>query len=279
MEISRQQILFYVIFILCIILITFYYTKYIKNTLYENFDNSKTNYLSAFNDSEIPNLSSKNAINTQLQSINTIFDKYKTLDPAITVNNNELICDSWVGYDTTDTSNPYDSTLNNCKVVEESGTGDKQCLSDNVLISCSNFFNDGIINKLTSIDLSIIKKNTRDKIIRNSNLLFKTIDKKSNEIDFVLNVLIDKLKLKEQQSYFIKYNNGNLNDKTKIVNKTTEEYEQNENNININQVNFSNFLSKNNTNIKKLNFYYNIIIGLIITIIVIGILNIFITDM
>ena len=129
------------------------------------------------------------------------------------------------------------------------------------------------------IDLKTLKNNTRDRIIRNIGQLFSTLDTQSNKIDSVLNTLLDKLKLEEQQLYFIKYNNGNLDDKTKLVNKTTEEYEKNENDINVNQVNFTNFLSKNNNNINKINFYYKIIIGVIITIIIVGIFNIFITEM
>ena len=227
MDISRQQILLYIIFTLCIIFIVVYYYKYIntinyinnKNNIIENFYNSNGNgngngnYLSAFNNSEIPNVSARNALNTQLESVNTIFDKYGILDSSITVNNNGVICDSWDNYsvnaNTSNTmnipntpnslnataSNPYDSSLNSCKPVQGSNTSDEQCLSNNMLTSCSNYFTDGKLNKLITIDLKTLKNNTRDRIIRNIGQLFSTLDTQSNKIDSVLNTLLDKLKL------------------------------------------------------------------------------------
>ena len=298
MILSREQLLCYFIFILCISLITFYYIRngtHGKNKLFENFEtkinNPTNNNLLPFNDNEISNISAKNSINDRMSTLASIFNNYKTLDPAITTNNKGLMCESWAGYNvnanttntmntsvTSNTNNPYNSSLNNCLLVNNSNSTDPQCLSENVLTSCSNFFNDGYINKLTSVDINILQKNTREKIISNSMQLIKTLEKQSGEIDSILNILLDKLKLEQQQIYFIKYNTGNLDYKTKLVNKSTEEYEKNENNINVNQVNFSNLLSKNNNNINKINFYYKVIIGIIITIIVVLVLNIFMSS-
>ena len=280
MILSREHILCYFIFILCISLITFYYIKKNKNISLENFkDDTNNDELKSFNDTEISKPSVKNAINDKIKSFTSAFDKYSVLDPAITANNNGVICDRWDGYggENTDT-NPFNSSLNSCKLVNNSNTTVPQCLTNNILISCDMFFNDGIINDLTSIDIISLKKNIRDNIIRNCQQLISSLDKSSVEIDLIIESLLDKLKVEEQQLYFIKYNISNLDDKTKLVNKTTEEYIKNENDINVNQVNFTNFLSKNNTNTNKINFYYKIIIGLIITLIVIGIFNIFLSN-
>jgi hypothetical protein len=305
MILSREQVLCYFIFILCISLITFYYIRNGtgKNKIFENFvnptvnptnnpsNNPTNNNLSPFNDTEISNMSAKNSVNDRLPTLSSIFDKYSTLDPAITVNNDGFICDSWGNYNvnanTTNTmntpisnnnNNQYNSSLNSCKIINSSNSPVPQCLSNNNLTSCSSFFSDGYINKLTSIDINTLQKNTRSKIIRNTVQLIKSLEKQNREIDLILDILLDKLKLEDQQLYFIKYNTGNLDDKTRLVNKTKEEYEKNENSINVNQINFSNFLSKNNNNITKINFYYNIIIGLIITIIVVGIINFFMSE-
>jgi len=218
-----------------------------------------------FDDSEIPNISTKNSINKQLPSINSLFNKYSILDPAININNNGVLCD--------------DITSNTCKLLDNSNTSFPQCISNNIMTSCSNFFSDGYINKQTNIDVASLTKQTRDNIIRNSKELISNLDKKNKQITFFLDTLIDKIKLNEQQLSFIKYNTSSIDDKKKLVNKSTEEYEKNENNININQVNFSNFLLKNNNNTNKINFYYNIMIGIIITIVIIGIFNIFVSDM
>ena len=73
---------------------------------------------------------------------------------------------------------------------------------------------------------------------------------------------------------FIKYNTANLDDKQKLIDKTTKEFEKNENEVNINKINFSRILASNSSNDSKSSLYYKIIVGLLITIIVLGVLYI-----
>ena len=144
--------------------------------------------------------------------------------------------------------------------------------------SCSFFFSDGYINSLTKIDINTIKDIIRNNIIRECSELIKDIDKRSSDIDTSLDILFDKINLEKEQNTFIDYNKFNIEDKSKLVNKTAEDFEKNENDINVKQTNFSNFLEKNKNNDKKNKLYYNIIIGLIVTIVIFGIFNIFITE-
>jgi hypothetical protein len=286
MGITNNQIKIIVIFLICIGIITILYIKYDSygNSIYENFQDSKTtdsNKITSFDDSEIPNLIAKNNINNQISTLETIFNKYAILDPAISVNNNGLTCSNWSNYnidDTTDTSDTSDTT-NNCKIVQGSESNDPQCLVNNVLTSCNNFYKDGYINKLSSINIKNMQNIMRNNIIRNSKLLINNINKKNKNIDNILNLLLQQLDLEKQQQYFIKYNKGNIDDKTKLVNNTSQKFEKNENDINVNQINFSNFLEKNKNNDKKINLYYKILIYLIIAIIIIGIFNILVTKM
>ena len=263
MILSREHILFYFIFILCISLITFYYIKNYNSNIYENFyfETNNTNYLNQFNDSEISNIKLKNEINNNLNSITTILNKYSVLDPAININNTGNICDN--------------TLLNNCKIKDPNNTTDYTCLNNGIDASCSNYF-DNTIKKLINIDISSLR--TRDNIILHSLQLIKNIKNQNNEIKLILDSLLDKINIKDQQKMFINYNIANLNDKKTLVNKTTEIYEKNENDININEINFKNFVSKNNNNISKINLYYKILIGIIITIIIIGVFNLFISD-
>ena len=291
MGITNNQIKIIVIFLICIGIITILYIKYDSygnsiygNSIYENFQDSKTtdsNKITSFNDSEIPNLIAKNNINNQISTLETIFNKYAILDPAISVNNNGLTCSNWSNYnidDTTDTTDTSDTT-NNCKIVQGSESNDPQCLVNNVLTSCNNFYKDGYINKLSSINIKNMQNIMRNNIIRNSKLLINNINTKNKNIDNILNLLLQQLDLEKQQQYFIKYNKGNIDDKTKLVNNTSQKFEKNENDINVNQINFSNFLEKNKNNDKKINLYYNILIYLIIAIIIIGIFNILVSKM
>ena len=263
MILSREQILSYFIFILCISLITFYYIKNYNSNNYENFYNfNKFNYLNEFNDTEISNITLKNEINSNLNSITTILNKYSVLDPGINVNNTGNICDS--------------ALSNDCSIKDPSKTTDYTCLNGGIDTSCSNYF-DKTIKKLIKINLSSLR--IRDNIILQSSQLIKNIASQNNEIKLILDSLLDKINIKDQQKTFINYNISNLDDKKTLVNKTTEDYEKNENDININEINFKNFVSKNNNNISKINLYYKILIGIIITIIVIGLFNLFITEM
>jgi hypothetical protein len=266
MILSREQILCYFIFILCISLITFYYINSYKNKnnnnkLYENFVNSNSNYLNLFDDTEIPNITLKNAINSKIPIIKKFLNNYSMLDPGINVNNKSVLCDNLPS--------------NNCTIKSTATSNDASCLSGNIPTSCSYFFNK-YVKTLANINLNSI--GTRENIIRNASQLMNDIDAKFIEVNTILDILVNKINLQAQQNTFITYNITNLNDKTKLVDKTTEEYEKNENDININQINFTNFLSMNNKNVNKVNLYYYAIISIVILIIIVGIFNIFMSN-
>ena len=126
MSLSTDHLICYIIFILCIGLITYCYCY---NKYNENFETNPdiipdTNTMIMFNDSEISNISTKNSINKQLPSINSLFNKYSILNPAININNNGVLCD--------------DITSNTCTPLDNSNTSFPQCISNNIMTSCSN---------------------------------------------------------------------------------------------------------------------------------------------
>ena len=60
--------------------------------------------------------------------------------------------------------------------------------------------------------------------------------------------------------YFIDYNNNNLEDKKTLYDKTIQEFEKSENNVNIKKVQFQDFLEKkkcNENQIRYLLYYIN----------------------
>jgi len=265
----KDHMTIYSIFIIAIVLCIIYYKKYIQNDT-EHFNDGTYTGKTEFNNDQISNTSMLNAINEMMKALDIVFNRFSVIDPAISINNNETICDNWNTYN----NNEFASSLNTCKIIEGSESNQPQCLNNNILTSCSNFFQDGTINKYSNIDIQTLKTNTMDKILADCKDLIIHIATQSAVIDSVLNLLIGKLDLEKQQMGFIKYNTANLDDKQKLIDKTTKEFEKDENEVNINKVNFSRILASNSSNDAKSSLYYNIIVGLLITIIVLGVLYI-----
>ena len=108
--------------------------------------------------------------------------------------------------------------------------------------------------------------------------LNNNLNKIELEMTNILNDYIEKRNLENQQLYFINYNNSNLDDKKKIFDKANKEFEKTENNVGINKIQFQQFIKTNNINDNKVNNYYTYIIWLIVSIIIMGLLNFFFSD-
>ena len=89
----------------------------------------------------------------------------------------------------------------------------------------------------------------------------------------ILTDYISKRNLENQQLYFIKYNEYNLDDKQKMIDKTNKEFEKTENDVNINKIQFQQVADQNTLNDTKKAKYYNYSFYLIIFIIIVGFLN------
>ncbi len=256
MELTTCQINLYIIFFLIILLITLFYSS---NNLIniESFEDSTSSI--TLDDSVTQNM-----VNGYISNVSGILNKYKNIDVPIIINNINTICDPWGNYK----NGKYKLNTNQCLIVQ----GQRSCLSNSNLVSCSKYYDDNI-NALNKIDTNKILKSIKDKIVIDYDHVNKTIIEKNKNIYVILKNLIDKRNLENQQLYFIEYNDSNLNDKKKLVSKSTDEFEKAENNVNLNQLNFSIFLDQNNNNDNKTNLYYKIIIGIIISIIIIGVLN------
>jgi hypothetical protein len=267
----------FTIFLLCICIITYYYNT--KNELFIDPTSlptptptpTQTQTSSKISTDELPNTLVNQTANEHITTLNGIFGKYNTinLDPGIMINNDGTICDQWSVYN----NNKYSQFGNTCQIVPESGSTDYQCLVDNKLTSCNNYYQDGNIANYTNINTEKIKNEFIAEIKNNGSNLINIITSKSSIINKNIDSLKQQLDLQNQQAYFVKYNTKNLDDKQYIINKSTKDFEKHENDVNINKINFSNFLEQNNINEKKQNLYYKIILGLIITLIVLGGLN------
>ena len=286
MNITLFQITLYIIFIISIIIIGYYSLNTLNNT--ESFDigpvstqPQNTEPLLTLTDLQLENelnnidikdISVKNKLIDYLKTLYNIIDKYKTIDAPITVNNNGTMCENWNMYD----NGKYKADGNSC--IKLDGKGNRKCLNNNILVSCNNYFKDGKINNLNSINIKEIFDSAKYNMLIDTAKITEELYMKKNDIDIVLNDLIAKRNLENQQLYFIDYNNNNLDDKKKIFNKYNEDFEKSENEVNINKIQFQQFLETNQSMTENKNKYYNYMIWIIILIFIVGILNFLFTE-
>ena len=290
MILSSCQINLYIVFFLIILLITLYYS--INNYSINNYNyiisslkNIETFEISVPSDTgvTVPNItiskpiiklneaSIENIINSNISKLSDILNKYTNLDAPIIINNKKTICDEWGNYN----NGKYKLNTNQCLIEQ----GQRSCISNSKLVSCSNYYNDGKINSFNNIDPNNILKLASDRISLDYNNIKIDIIEKTTNIYSILNNLIDKRNLENQQLYFIEYNNSNINDKMKLIDKSKNEFEKEENNVKLNQMNFSIFLDQNNNNNNKKNLYYKILLGIIVIIIIVGLLNLLFSEL
>jgi hypothetical protein len=261
----KTVIKFIILIIGCIFLISYYYNNYVKEPFVDENSNDNNKKINInISDSSMNRI----AINN-LRILNTILNTYSNLDAPITINNDGDICSQWGEY----SNSKYSSFDNKCLVTDPTNNTRKCLNTSGDLSSCSNYYSDNTIDKLNIIDTKQIFDIAQNSIQTASIGIIEDISAKTDVLDVLINDIISKKNIEKQQLYFINYNKINLNDKQKAIDKTTDEFEKTENDININKINFDNFLSKNELNNIKQNTYYKIILGLIIVIVIIGVLN------
>ena len=282
MKLSSIQILLYIIFIISVIVISYYYSNnsYNINTI-ENFNNKdltldELKFQNDLENMDIKDIEIKTKIVNYLKKLQIMLKQIEKLNVPININNNGKLCNDWGMYD----NGKYIKDKNNCiKIHNKRHT---QCLSNNILTSCSHYYydnNGNNINKLSKIDIKDIMDTIKSNIILDLKSTENDISNFNDNIDNVLNDLISKANLEKQQKYFIDYNNNNLNDKKILFDKTNKEYEKSENNVNINKIQFQEFLEKKEIINKKSNYYYYYIKLLIILLIFVGMLNFMFTEL
>jgi len=304
MKVTSIQIVLYLIFIVCILLISYYYTSittyttthkqiyntpnnpFIYNTTIKKSNQTKTKTKEGFtDDTNVSNDALKEEINSQLNKLNitdvitqnkiftyitslaTLLNKYNNIDAPITINNNGKICENWGNY----SNGAYNASLNSC--IKLPGQNDRSCLNNNSLVSCSKYYSDGQIEDLNNINTNDLVNNSKYNIYLGINDINTNVNKANIDMSKIVTDYISKRNLENQQKFFIKYNEYNLNDKKKMIDKTNKEYEKTENDVNISKINFQQTVEQNNKNDAKKNKYYYYIVYTVILIIIVGLLN------
>jgi hypothetical protein len=273
--ITSIQILVYIIFIIFIILIGYFFTNTNTNTK-EGFTVAEDTLRLTINNEldklNINNIDIQSKLYNYLSSLTNILNKYKITDAPITLNNDGNLCEYWNMYE----NGLYKDKNTSCIIIP--GHSARKCLNNNSLTSCSNYYDDGEINKLNNINTLDILNSAQYNIFLGVSKLNSDLVKYNNDMTNKLNDFIAKRNLENQQLYFINYNNSNLDDKKKIFDKSNKDFEKSENEVNINKIQFQQLVKTNSTNDNKLTKYYNYITWLIISILVIGLLNFFFSE-
>ncbi len=295
MKLSTTQILLYIIFIISVIVISYYYTNCNSNNNINNntINNNTINTVENFNNrnlslnelkldnelesNDINDIEVKTKLINYLTDLQKLLKKTETMDVAISINNNGNICDDWGMY----SDGKYKYNNNNCIKINNSNK--RRCLSNNILTSCSNYYKDdeqgNNIDKMLKIDTEEIMDRVKYNTFTGFKITRSELSKYNDDIDNVLSDLISKRNLENQQLYFIDYNNNNLNDKKNLFDKTNKEFEKAENDVNINKIQFHEFLEKKEILNKKNNSYYYYVKILIILLIVVGLFNFMFTEL
>ena len=275
MKLTSTQIVLYIIFIISIVLISYYYTN---NT--ESFISNDNNVLTAeeqqidnlLEERGIKDIKMKNKIMTNVIELQSRLKSINSLDVPISINNNGKVCDDWYMYD----NGKYKDNNNNC--IKINNSTERKCLSNNILASCSDYYEDGMIDNLNTFDINTLIVNFLNNIIISAQTLNDDISEYDTNITTILTNLIEKRNLEIQQLYFIDYNNKNLDDKKILFNKTNTKFEKSENEININKIQFQDFLDKKKILSKQKDTYYNYIKWLIILLLIVGFFNFMFTE-
>lgn len=264
MKLTSFQILVYIIFIICIVLISYYYTNQYGTEGFGNDEDLTQDINTNLEKLNITDDGIKSSIHNYIKTFAHFLDTYKKIEIPITVNNNG-ICSDWGSYN----NNQYQNQKNNCITIEN----DKKCLSNNALVSCSNYYDDGIINNLSNINVQTILDTVKYNIFTELNGINADINAKNDEIKKVLDDLILKRNLENQQKFFIDYNTKNIEDKKYLLNKNSDEFEKSENEVNINKIQFEQNIILNRSTINRMNLYYTMITWIIFLLIVVGLMN------
>ena len=147
-------------------------------------------------------------------------------------------------------------------------------VSCNKLFDATDIYGNQIIDTNKSINTLELLSSTTQKIVSNINTIVNDITNKKNALQTLLTNIITTRTFEKQQIDFITYNEFNTKQKQKHINTIENNIQETQKDINIKQLNLTNFVSSSSINDNKLSFYYKCIKYLLIIIILVIILNI-----
>ena len=223
----------------------------------------------------IPDITTKNIVVQSLKDLKTGLQRFSNIDAPISINDDGNTCTTWGNYN----NGKYRANDNNCIIVDNTNNIRKCLRANGGLATCNNLYSDGYIDRMNNIDTQPLMEQIQAEIIFNIGNSNLDLDSKSTAIDGFINDLVTKRNLENQQLYFINYNTDNLQEKQNNMDKINTDVSEKQTEVNLNQVSFSQFLATNSRNDNLNNIYYNVGIGLVISIVVVGILNVLFSNL
>jgi hypothetical protein len=197
-------------------------------------------------------------ITNSLIPLKAILDKYKNLEIPISITDEFNICKPWGVYE----NSKYLSQDNICINVDNSGM--RKCLSgdNNVLSSCNNLFRNGVIDNNNTVATDNMYNVAFNKMRSGMVEIYSLKESKDAELTDKIQKATKYSDIKNQQLALINKNSVGLEDKRKLFTKKTDELENRQNQIELNQEKFNLFMDNNNKLTARLALYKKIIIGL-----------------
>ena len=218
--------------------------------------------------SDVSDSTTRDILQTQLTNLQTLLNRYATLDTPIVMNDDGQVCAMWGDYD----GSRYRQEQNQCVALDN--TNILKCLdATGTPSTCNNIMADGYINRKSNINYNPILDSAASTVINAIPNITSQIDNMNNIANTIITSLTDRGSIQLQQQDILKNNNENMVYKNKLMNDNTEKLSKTQNETNINQNNFSSFINQISNSDSTANTYFKIIIGLLIAIVLMGILN------
>lgn len=242
-----------------------------KHVFKEGFETTQPLELSATIKNQLSSVSDSTThdiLAEQLENLQNLLDRYATLDTPIIMNDVGQVCSMWDNY----SNGRYQNQQNQCLDIDN--TGILKCLdASSTPTTCNNILADGYINNKNKINYQPFLNTTASTIINSIPNITNETNKMHQTIDTIITSLADRGSIQLQQLDIINNNNENMTFKNKIMNDNTKKLSEKQNETNINQNNFSSFMTQITNVDSTVNIYYRIVVGLVIAILIMGLLN------
>jgi hypothetical protein len=227
--------------------------------------------LSAAIDNQLSGVSdstTRDTLQTQLTNLQSLLNRYATLDTPIIMNDEGQVCSMWGDY----SNGRFRQQQNQC--LELDNTNILKCINATGTTStCSNIMSDGYINRKSNINYQPMLDSATSTVINAIPSITSQVDNMNQNADTIITSLADRGSIQLQQDELIRNNNENMVYKNKLMEENTEKLAKKQNETNINQNDFSSFMNQITNTDSLGNTYYRIIIGLIIAVVIMGMLN------
>lgn len=227
--------------------------------------------LSAAIDNQLSGVSdstTRDTLQTQLTNLQSLLNRYATLDTPIIMDDEGQVCSMWGDY----SNGRFRQQQNQCMALDDSNI--LKCLdSSGTPSTCSNIMSDGYITSKSNINYQPLLDSVTSTVINAIPNITSQVDNMNQNADTIITSLSDRGSIQLQQDELIRNNNENMVYKNKLMEENTEKLAKKQNETNINQNDFSSFMNQITNTDSLGNTYYRIIIGLIIAVVIMGMLN------